>query len=142
MKIKSLLFLLLILIITACSDNDDMDQPQEADPEPTEAQSELVGEWQWIQSSGGFAGEVIDPSTTGTNECINIEEDKMIFIADGVVQAEIEYTLEMGTTIHSLDSVMVIKADGITLYGYEYNGVGLKLKDNWYDGYVHSYERK
>ena len=71
---KILLFLILIAIlgINCSRDNDE-----------EEINSAIIGEWNWIKSTGGFAGGTYTPESTGENRMLIISSDSIKYFTNG-----------------------------------------------------------
>ncbi len=51
---KNFIFISIIILFLGCSEEDD-----------TTIQSQLIGKWKWVESSGGIAGTTENPQSTG-----------------------------------------------------------------------------
>ena len=117
--------------------------------EPTYASDEekILGDWNWLSSSGGITGRVTEtPETRGYHQTYIFAADDTlsIFRADTLIWRTF-YMLGIGSTIFG-DSVSVIviynKSDPPTWrYVFEGNDT-LVLVDNAYDGFGHGFKRK
>lgn len=77
MKLSAITYLTLLLTITSCSIVDTDSN-----------QSTIVGQWEWIKSTGGFAGHTITPDSTGYSEQFlnySINNEFSFFRADTLV---------------------------------------------------------
>ena len=82
---KILLFLILIAIlgINCSRDNDE-----------EEINSAIIGEWNWIKSTGGFAGGTYTPESTGENRMLIISSDSIKYFTNGDLLSKIKYTID------------------------------------------------
>ncbi len=141
MKIlKNIFFFILIASTTACSKIDL--------PEPEHEL--LLGEWEWVESSGGINGEVITPSTKGFNKTIEYKEKGVFKVyKDNKKTTEHLFTIEKGPSIYSSEEEYQInyykKLKKIGIIGHHFSFVGndtLLLSDECMDCYSHVYARK
>lgn len=80
MKIKYYLFLV-VLAVWSCSNDDNG------------AVSDLVGEWTWVQSTGGLAGVLQTPESIGVTRSLSFTATTFQSFEDGELVHESNYTL-------------------------------------------------
>lgn len=131
--LKGIGLLFLLPILASCSDSDDNSNDKN-----------LIGTWSWIFSSGGIAGTVYSPATTGKNIDLEITSDnKYFYYTNGILSSQGTYTLETQNCIHdhtnkkvlffsNNESMMIEKIDNSNLF----------LSDDNFDGFSNSYIRK
>jgi hypothetical protein len=105
-------------------------------------QEQIIGQWEWDYSFGGIAGMQIDPESTGqTRKLIFDGQQLQQFVNDSLRQSN-SYDLAMDQTIFDLDSVPVVRLDGVTTFTYTFEDANLLiLNDNFVDGFAHHYRR-
>ena len=135
-NIQSVVYVSLILLsvlMAACVDTD------------TDDDRRMVGTWNWYESSGGIAGIIQTPETTGeTRQVVFKRNGRVTFYKNGVVTLISTYTLDTEKTIFSEDPLPVLIVDGtgfIYAYSFPYEDE-LELKENVYDGFVHKYTKE
>lgn len=108
-----------------------------------EAEQELVGSWNWVESSGGIAGITMTPESTGGTMMLR-------FRAEGVVELlrndAVERSVVFTTTATKEDSTWEIFYDEPLFGGFESQtaalmGDTLILADGCCDGFVYRFER-
>lgn len=57
MKLNAIMLLTFLLSLTSCSILGS-----------NSGESDIIGEWEWIKSTGGFAGHTVTPDSTGFSE--------------------------------------------------------------------------
>ncbi len=124
---RKILIPLLILMTAGCKD----DAPE----------SGLVGEWQWAQSSGGFAGVTYTPASTGETRTLVITADSLIFRTDGQRTLALKYRTVMQSSIYSTEETLQLETPGVVNFTVELDG-DLILKDECFDCFVHRYTPK
>lgn len=124
------LVLVSILLVTACNSNGIKDS--------------LIGEWEWIESSGGIAGELITKESEGYSSTIVFKDDSVSFYRDNSLLGTSSFSIEEGKSIYSSEAVNFInyeseKPDEVIIY---HANDSLLIGDNNYDGYTSLYTRK
>ncbi|MFV9552579.1 hypothetical protein [Algibacter sp. PT7-4] len=78
-------FLLLFVGITFlnCSNNDDNSQ-----------ELQLIGTWNWVESSGGIDGRTETPTSTGNSMKIEISSNSVKRYLNGNLESELTYSTE------------------------------------------------
>ncbi|MEN8126041.1 MAG: hypothetical protein ABFR32_13040 [Bacteroidota bacterium] len=125
------LFLIILIVFIGCSDDDEQT-----------LNSQLTGEWKWVESSGGIGG--ITETLESTGKEITLEftsEIKKTFI-NSILEYESAYYLENGESITSTEKVDLIIYDNGVRQAIEINDGYLVLIDEYFDGYMHGYIKK
>ena len=112
---------------------------------PNPESKEIFGTWVWVQSSGGFTGHTINPSTVGYSGTVEFNKNGIYkTYKDGNQKEEGKYSLIEGKSIYTTTTAHLIKyEDDIT-----YQSINLErkdtliLSDECYDCYRHVYIRK
>lgn len=124
--------------------------------EPTD--SELVGEWEWEQTSGGLAGTTSTPASTGVHRTLVFKPNNTLEL----YRTQQGQTSLVETTTYSLGTLRSIQSGesepAVTInyhapgtntvqpqtsvYNIDEDGTHLHLSDNYYDGFGSSYKRK
>lgn len=134
-------FTLILLLVSSCS--KDIDLPN-ADAE------KLIGNWLWINSSGGFSGAIINPSTEGYTKKVEFRKDGLYaeFRNDKVVE-NTQFLILKDESIRSAYEVYQINyvySNGQSnIFKQSFNFQGndtLILMDECYDCYTHIYIRE
>ena len=131
-NLKLISFAVLVLIYCSCTIIDSRSN-----------QSKIVGQWEWIYSTGGFAGQVITPDSAGfSGRHFNFKSDYSFsfFRADTLVQTG-KYTFE------ERDDNIIINyitghEDSFLNQRVKFRGSDtLILADECYDCYINTYIR-
>ncbi len=129
---KKFLFLLLVsLFILGCSNDDDQN-----------SSLNLIGTWDWVRSSGGFAGEIITPESTGTTMTLIITNTTITRIIDNdLVASENPYTIEITETMSGELREMLIEGDAFGQI-ISLDGDSLILTGDCNDCFISEYVRE
>jgi hypothetical protein len=120
---------------------------------PSTDLDKLFGTWNWIQSSGGFAGQINSPATSGYSQTIEFNKNGIYKIyKDGKQKDKMKFTLTNGTSIYNTGTAYLIKYKDIGLFDKNDHSVTqsvkfggqdtLFLNDECYDCYGHIYIRQ
>ena len=154
---NKLITFIFILAIFSCSNNDE----PELNPEPQpEKHYTLVGEWEWLGSSGGWDGDSYTPENTGNNlslsfsrkgSAIVMENMDTVLISKFYQKKEVLYlNIESNVLYFDCDSGFATNG-GYFIIGPElfYRFVISYLTDTMFiyeadvsDGYGHTFKRK
>ena len=136
MKILPSIFLIIlsILLFTLSCDNSTS----------ANTEDKIVGEWIWIQSSGGWTGGIINPDSVGYNIKIVFEKygvykeykDDSLAITSHYVIEQKQY----GANSEKRDFLIIENHHVEQLIEFE-DSNNLNLVDNCMDCYVHKYHR-
>lgn len=81
---KTKIYLILFAFaLSGCSSDDD-----------NGTTTQLIGEWTWVQSSGGLVGNLQTPESIGATRSLVFTTTTLQSFEDGVMIAESDYTLE------------------------------------------------
>jgi|WetSurMetagenome_2_1015567.scaffolds.fasta_scaffold07792_2 hypothetical protein len=111
---------------------------------PTTGPSTLAGKWNWVYSSGGFAGQTYTPKTE--KKTIRIEYDTNSiyrYYVNDTLKSETRYQLVKGRSIYSQDSTLIIVTNLSSIrqsFAVLHNDT-LILRDECYDCFEHLYTR-
>jgi hypothetical protein len=111
--ILAMAFLAVCLFLTSCRKDITV---------PNSEMNKLFGNWQWIETSGGFAGQVKTPATEGYSQSVEFKSDGIYKLYhDGKQKDKKTFTLSQGSSIH--DTVTAV------LITYKNTGCGNKTED-------------
>jgi hypothetical protein len=105
----------------------------------------LQGKWQWIKSTGGFAGKTITPQSAGYRSSIEFKKDNSVLVyRNDSLTNQAKFTLVKTKTIFSADSAYVLKYEPEMMEEAIIKATKdtLILADNVYDGFAKTYIRK
>jgi hypothetical protein len=99
---KNIILLTIIgMTILSCSQNDD------------NSNKNLIGQWNWIGSSGGIAGTTENPQTTGENRKLEISTDSIKSYRNGTLNFQTKYWIEVRESlIFNEPREMIIQENG------------------------------
>ncbi len=100
---------------------------------PTD-ENKITGEWQWVVSSGGFAGKTITPASAGF-------DISYTFFADSTVIFARNDTTIFSSKFEIVDDTLKINANSIDQI-IEIENDRLTMTENCIDCFEHVYERK
>ena len=129
---KKIIFLLMILgFLNSCStttDNDSADQ--------------IIGEWVWIESSGGLAGTTETPESTEKEITLQISKTSIKKFVNGILESDRHYNIERRESATFGDVREMIVYDNGFRQIFSTTGNRLILFDDCYDCFQAEYERK
>jgi hypothetical protein len=122
-----------LMSFMSCSDDDAVSE-----------EDSIIGSWDWYETSGGIAGIIDTPETTGeTRKVVFQENGNVTFYTNEVAILSTTYTLAEEVTIISPDPLPVVKVYGDFDYIYSFPYVDeLELQENEYDGFIHNYRKE
>lgn len=139
-RFKTVLLIVCVLSLSACC-LDSESNGEDNNP--------IVGSWNWYKSSGGFAGTVQTPESTGeTRKVIFQDNGSVTFYANDEATLSATFTLANEKTIYSEHPIPVVKVEGdvlgtALLFAYSFpDNNELELKDNFFDGFTHNYRKE
>ena len=147
-RLNNLVILLLILtssLISSCKKDSS-----ESIDFPNSESKQLIGSWNWVESSGGFAGNTINPTTEGYSKQMEFSENGKHFEFKEREKMTIRnYEFQEHKSIHNSQVEYMIKFASPTtdndLHWYNsFDFIGndtLFLSDECYDCYGHLYVR-
>ena len=125
---KKILFLTLIGLLTMnCSNDDD-----------GEIRTNIIGQWNWIKSTGGIAGSTYTPESTGENKRLIITSDSIKYFTNDNLVSKVKYTIELRDIYGEIRELIVPDPLGITQF-FELNENKLTLIDYCNDCFVNEY---
>lgn len=137
-KAMSYLLLFIAVLVSCCSGPVQSDYDSDED--------RILGEWDWLSSSGGIGGWTYTPETVGYRKIFmfSVDDTLSVWRADSLVWRSF-YRLGIGPTIFG-DSLSVIFLERNAEHpSYRYFWAGndtLWLWENAVDGFSHELKRK
>lgn len=118
--------------LISCRNEDDLDSKT------------LVGDWEWISSSGGINGQTETPTSSGKTITFSFTEDnKYTFTTNGTVTNDGTFSLYKGVSDLSHYEVTFIHFSNSTDVIINKNEDGeLILSDDFNEGYTSIYHKK
>jgi hypothetical protein len=55
----------------------------------------IIGNWEWVKTSGGFGGVTYTPQSTGRHEILKISMDTFCYYVNGELKDQIDYKIIM-----------------------------------------------
>lgn len=126
---KKILFLTLIVLLTINCSNDDS----------REVRTTIIGQWNWVKSTGGLAGSTYTPESTGENRKLIISSDSIKYFTNGDLLSKVKYTIELRDINGESRELIVPDPLGITQF-FELNQNKLTLIDYCNDCFVNEYK--
>ena len=117
---------------------------------PNSQSKQLIGSWKWVESSGGFTGSTINPTTEGFSDQMEFsEKGKNYKFREGEEMIIRNFEFEEKKSIFNSQIVYMIKytstSEGnLNNWFQSYHFIGndsLFLSDECYDCYGHLYVR-
>ncbi|MCO6498476.1 MAG: hypothetical protein J5I50_12535 [Chitinophagaceae bacterium] len=105
----------------------------------------IIGQWEWVQSSGGFTGWTISPATEGYTSTLQFTKDKYRVFRNDSLFAEGSYKLEMkvSSMTSNKEKVLMLVSDfGPANQRVEFEGKKMFLIDECYDCFISEYIKK
>jgi len=103
----------------------------------------IIGNWQWVASRGGWTGTMAGPFSTGNTRRVVFDADgKVTFYTNGEVTLSSTYSLGEAWTIGSEHLPIVYVGDHRKYMYSFYDAKWLELREDANDGYVHWYARE
>jgi len=131
MKTPVVGFLVLLSVISSCEEQvlNDADS--------------IVGSWNWVYSSGGIAGMIETPETTGNSKRLILNDSLIYWIENDTIQQLFHYSIQKEKTIFSTDLMPVLKiveqsSPSKVIF---LKGDTLSLADNFPDGFIQTFLR-
>ena len=95
-----ILFLSMLFISPTCNKELQLPNPE---------LKKIFGRWQWVETSGGFAGKTITPLKAGYQEEITFNSEGIFQeFKDGKLQDKKRFSIEAGKSILQEDSAYII----------------------------------
>ncbi|MBW2369840.1 MAG: hypothetical protein JRH15_18370, partial [Deltaproteobacteria bacterium] len=104
---------------------------------------DIVGTWSWVQSSGGIAGILETPESTGESRKVVFDDQgNVTYYTDNIVTLSSTYSLGESLTIFSDEPVPVVYVEGQLTLAYSFPACGeLELAEDVFDGFIHLYQK-
>jgi hypothetical protein len=134
MKSYVLILFSLVIILGSCSKENITS---------TRVSSGLTGEWNWVYSSGGFAGTTYTPKSTGETRSIEFDTNGVFrSYVNNILSAETKYRLVKSRSIYSQDSALLIFRESSMPQNFKIRSNDtLILMDECFDCFDHLYTR-
>jgi len=105
-------------------------------------EDQLVGQWQWVESTGGIDGRTDTPNNTGKEIILEFSTTTLRTFLNGSLDTEISYEVQLGSTIYSTDPTELIIYENGSKQSVQLKAAELILLDECYDCFQHRYTRK
>lgn len=102
----------------------------------------IVGKWEWVQSSGGIAGQTTTPSSTNKSNELEISKTEIKIYENGNLIATESYSIATKKSILGGEKQMLVYTSGNPSQSFILDGNTLFLSDECYDCYQREYVRK
>jgi hypothetical protein len=108
----------------------------------TQVKAEIIGKWVWVESSGGFAGGITTPETTGNQITIEFTKSTYKKYINGKLDIEMTYLIETGNSMRKSDKTDLIIYQNNKKQSLELKDNKLILYDECFDCFQTEYIRK
>ncbi len=108
----------------------------------TQVNVEIIGKWIWVETSGGFAGTITTPKSTGNRITIEFTKTSYIKYINGKLDAEMSYIIEPGNSIRKEGKTDLIIYENEKKQSIELKGDKLILFDECFDCFQNEYIRE
>lgn len=122
---KRLILIVSFILLLACTSDNIID-------------NQIIGDWIWVQSSGGIAGNTETPKSTQTTKKLSITKTTIKYYVKNILESERGYHLDVGESIRGKNSKLIIYESG-NKQSYEIIENNLYIYDNCYDCFQHTY---
>lgn len=131
-------FIVILTIIGSCSKDKVVDNSIYI-----ETPSELIGSWNWVNTTGGIGGSYSTPQSTGETKRIEFDSNNNFkYYINDIKKAEHKFQVEKGTTITSHDSVIILRNILGVRQSLTFRTLDtIVLFDEFYDGYSYYFNR-
>ena len=138
---KKIFFLFVLVILSSCNSNDDDSSTKKAD---AQAEKDLQGKWNWVISSGGFAGKTYTPQSS--NQVIYIEFSGNSFktYINGILSADNTFVIKTQKSNFGGEKPMIVSDNPDKYFvamSFEIQGDKLSLSQECDDCFGSLYER-
>jgi hypothetical protein len=111
---------------------------------PDQELKKIFGKWEWLETSGGFAGKITTPSKAGYSERIEFSNDGVYqkFRNDSLTDKK-QFSFSQKTSIQTGKPAWVLSLnEGSNSMAVSFSGQDtLMLNEQVYDGFSYSYVR-
>ena len=128
---RLILILLIINVLFSCST-----------PTHSDAAGQIIGEWVWIESSGGIAGTTQTPESTEKEITLQISNSSIKQFINGTLEANRAYIIERRESLVFGELREMIVYDNGFRQSFSITGNRLVLTDDCNDCFQAEYERK
>lgn len=143
-KLFVLVLLAVCLLFSSCRKDISLPDP---------SLSKLFGNWEWVQTSGGFAGEIITPQSGGDTWSVEFNSNGIFkHYKNGKKVDKQKYTLSAGTSMLTNATAWFINYENASILDktgphlpqtFRFGGQdSLFISDEAFDGYNYVYVRK
>jgi hypothetical protein len=140
----AIVFMAVSMIFSACRKDISLPDP---------SLDKLFGSWEWVETSGGYAGQIKTPATEGYSKTIEFKSNGIYKVyIDGKRDGKMTFTIKEGTSILTNASAWFIDYDIISTVNYKiepathtfhFGGQDtLFLSEDFFDGFNYVYVRK
>ncbi len=139
MRSRLFIIVLLSLIIASCTKDKTVDTKSYVDVPAT-----LIGTWNWQYSSGGYAGFISTPETTGEVRKIQFDTDNNFkYFVNEILKSESKFFIEKSLSIYGKDSALILITNSLSLpQSIRFAHLDtLTLSEEAFDGFGHRYIR-
>ncbi len=121
--------ILLVIIFISCSNDDEIN-------------NQLLGSWNWLESSGGISGTTTTPASTGNTITLVISNNSLKQFTNGNLTFETNYRIEVRKSeIFGNQREMIIYENGFKK-SFERKGDKLTLFDECSDCFQSEYKKE
>ncbi len=106
-----------------------------------EPEAALVGNWRWLQSTGGLDGHSETPATAGYEQRLQIDDTYIARYRNDSLLVRERYRLIKGQSIYSSKEVLLLRYSDGRQQSFLLANDTLVLRDECYDCFVHVYVR-
>jgi hypothetical protein len=103
--IMAIAFIAVSMIFSSCRKDISLPDP---------SLSKLFGSWEWVQTSGGLAGQIKNPATEGQTQSVEFSSTGIykLFI-NGEQKSKTKYSLSYLTAVHNADSPVLVTYENL-----------------------------
>jgi hypothetical protein len=96
---KNLIFIFIAILFLSCEKNND-----------SLSNWNLIGQWNWVKSSGGIAGMTYTPNSTGKNRVLEFSATTLKIYENGLLTAETSYSIQIKKSTNNLSESILVYA--------------------------------
>lgn len=122
-------FIVFGFLFFACSDDSN------------DKHNKLVGNWNWIETSGGIIGTSITPESSGNTIKLNISDSEIKKYINSKLETVLTYTIKTGKSILGGTKEMIVY-DNETIQSFTITDNVLVIHEESYDGYQYVYQKE
>lgn len=107
---------------------------------PTGGSPDITGHWEWVSTTGGFAGRTSTPATSHKTQGMQITPDSLFYYQSGELERAAAYRLiQAESNLSHTDGWMIEGSDRKVFV--ERKDSTLILKEDCWDCFTHTYHR-